>query len=188
MIDQLPTRKRTHYLVRVGACGETVRSFAIDQSLFQRGDQVVLKTESGNRLARVLQLLPESGSGKDSPRRTDEELIEENHQILRLAKGEDVQQQQALELRAKQDFSVWNDRIRKWNIEVELVDLEWTLDGENLTLYVLNSRGPECTKLALQASAQGQGVIDVISVSATGINDPVKVGGGCGCGSGGCSK
>ncbi|MBL4886252.1 MAG: hypothetical protein JKY95_17185 [Planctomycetaceae bacterium] len=195
MIDQLRTTTvtRNRYLLRVGVCGETVRCLGIDQPLFKRGDQVVLDTDRGDMLAKVMQQLPEDNPPGDAPDQQSEEQVSDVSQILRLASEDDLQQQQQLKLRAEQDFKAWADRIEQWKVEVELVDLEWTLDGEKLILYVLNSRGPECTKLAMQAHAQGLGVIDVVPVSATGVSIPPveKSGGGCGsggCGSGGCSK
>ena len=69
------------------------------------------------------------------------------------------------------------------NVDVQLVDLEWTLDRGKLILYVLNERGPECTKLAIQAAAAGFGLIEVQPVSKDGLVDLPK---GGGCGSGGC--
>jgi len=167
------------YLLRIGACGETVRCLGIDQPAFKRGDEVVLQTDRGKMLARVMQHLPERINS------TSEEVTEQS-QILRSASEYDLQQQQKLKQKAEHDFLPWKERIQEWQVDVELIDLEWTLDGEKLILYVLNSRGPECTKLAIQAAAEGLGVIDVVPVSATGIEAPVKS--GCGCGSGGCSK
>ena len=58
-------------------------------------------------------------------------------------------------------FGGWEQRIAEWRLDVQLVDLEWTIDQSRLILYVLNDRGPECAKLALQAAAGGWGVIDV---------------------------
>ncbi len=169
------------YLLRVGVCGETVRCLGIDQPLFKRGDDVVLQTDRGEMIAEVMQQLPDR---KISTSTNEEEA--QQSQILRPTSEYDLQQQRELKQRAEQDFFLWNQRIQEWQVEVELIDLEWTLDGEKLILYVLNSRGPECTKLAIQAEAEGLGVIDVVPVSATGIEAPVKS--GCGCGSGGCSK
>ncbi len=165
------------YLLRVGVCGETVRCLGINRPAFRRGDDVVLQTDRGEMLARVMQQLPIRNSDA-------EETVQS--QILRPASQVDLKRQQELKQQAEQEFNLWNQRIRNWQVEVELIDLEWTLDGEKLILYVLNSRGPECTKLAIQAAAEGLGVIDVVPVSATGVEAPVTS--GCGCGSGGCSK
>ncbi len=168
----------THlYLLRIGACGETVRCFGDESPLFKRGDQVVLQTGRGEMLAHVMQHLPEE-------KKTTNEILQ--NRILRAATSEDLKRQHNLKLRAEQEFIAWRERIQKWQVDVELVDLEWTLDGNKLILYVLNSRGPECTKLAIQAAAEGLGVIDVVPVSTGGVVVPAAS--GCGCGSGGCSR
>ena len=66
-------------------------------------------------------------------------------------------------------------------------DMEWTLDRQKLVLYVLGGRGPETTKLALQAAAAGLAVVEVQPVDANGPV-PVPAAGGGGCGSGGCGS
>jgi hypothetical protein len=74
-------------------------------------------------------------------------------------------------------------------LNLELVDLEWIIDPRKLVLYVLNERGPDCTKLALQAAAAGLGIIEVQPIDAQGLVQLESSGGGCGsggCGSGGC--
>ncbi len=76
-------------------------------------------------------------------------------------------------------------RIDEWKLSLELIDLEWTLDKSKLILYVLNDRGPESTKLALQAAAAGWGTIEVQPVGPDG---PISVSQGGGCGSGHCGS
>ena len=68
-------------------------------------------------------------------------------------------------------------------LDLQLIDLEWTLDRTKLILYVLNERGPDCTKLALQAAAAGLGLVEVQPVDENGL---VAVEPSGGCGSGGC--
>ena len=167
------------YLLRIGVCGETVRGMGEDSMPFARGDQVVLQTDRGEMLARVMQHLSAENHS------TEEEVAPANR-ILRPASKYDLERLQELKRKAGQEFFLWRERIQKWQVDVELVDLEWTLDGNKLILYVLNSRGPESTKLAIQAAAEGLGVIDVVPVSTGGV--VVSAASGCGCGSGGCSN
>ena len=67
----------------------------------------------------------------------------------------------------------------------KISDLEWMLDRKKLILYVLNDRGPECTKLGLQAAAAGLGTVEVQPVGADGPLPVASLGGGCGCNNGG---
>ncbi|MCA9058814.1 MAG: hypothetical protein KDA85_09950, partial [Planctomycetaceae bacterium] len=77
--------------------------------------------------------------------------------------------------------------IDAWNLQLQLIDLEWTLDRSRIVLYVLNDRGAETTRLALLAAAAGLGIIHVQSVSADGVIQQSSGCGSGGCGSGGCS-
>jgi hypothetical protein len=87
---------------------------------------------------------------------------------------------------SEEAFPLWCARISQWNLNLELIDIEWTLDHQKLILYVLCDRGPDSTKLALQAAAGGFGVIEVQPVASTGLVTIPKAscgsgGGGCGC-------
>ena len=106
------------------------------------------------------------------------------HSSFSGASGDDHTRQRELRQSAEGEFQQWTDRIHKWKVDVQLVDLEWTLDRSKLVLYVLNQRGPECTKLAIQAAAAGLGIIEVQPVSSAGLVSQPTAGGGCGtCGS-----
>ena len=80
---------------------------------------------------------------------------------------------------AEDSFTEWLVRAEKWKLQLELIDIERTLD-DRLILYVLNDRSAEATRMALLAAAGGFGVIHVQPVSAEGI---VQASGGGGCGS-----
>jgi hypothetical protein len=102
---------------------------------------------------------------------------------VRIATNEDEFRAQRLQSQCEAEFYEWCRRILLWNLPLELVDLERTLDEEKLILYVLADRGPATTQLALHAAAEGLGLIEVQPVSSAGL---VAVSGGGGCGSGGC--
>jgi cell fate regulator YaaT (PSP1 superfamily) len=159
-------------LVRYGRVPEVARVQA--EARRERGERVVVQTHRGTELATVLDTLKAPSE------------IETDFVVLRSATTEDQFEFTGLATRASSEFSEWNDRIRDWKVDVQLVDLEWTLDRGKLILYVLNERGPECTKLAIQAAAAGFGLIEVQPVSKDGLVDLPK-GGGCGTGGCGCS-
>ncbi len=100
-------------------------------------------------------------------------------EIVRTATRFDLQKQGALCQECQQAFPRWQQRITEWNIAVELIDLEKTLDGEKTILYVLCNRGPESTKLALQAAVSGLGIVEVQPVTLEGLV-PQPAGNGCG--------
>jgi cell fate regulator YaaT (PSP1 superfamily) len=161
------------FLVRYGAMGVVARfaaevSFAADAGC-DVGAAVVVRSPRGEELGIVIGREPQSDVPEaDGPT------------LLRLATGDDQSRVTSLRSECEAEFIRWQDRIREWRVDVELIDLEKTLDGEKLILYVLNDRGPETTKLALQAAAAGYGVIEVQPVGREGLIQVASGGGGCG--------
>lgn len=169
------------YLVRYGTVPEVAR-FAYHGDITHgdvvpsRGDDVVVETHRGLQLGTVLERL--KPSAKVDPAELD-------FRIERIASAAD-QTDHRIQLRECEDgFAQWCARILQWNLNLELIDLEWTLDRQKLILYVLCERGPDSTKLALQAAAAGLGIIEVQPVSSTGLVQVESKGGGCGSGGGG---
>jgi cell fate regulator YaaT (PSP1 superfamily) len=164
-------------LARYGVIPDVVRCSAELPGELQRGESVVIRTHRGVELATVLQRLepsPEPDAVESAP----------TSEVLRQASLDDLQRAEELSARAQTEFSQWEQRIREWGLDLQLIDLERLLDESKLVLYVLNARGPECTKLALQAAAAGLGLIEVQPVSAEGL---VTLPSGGGCGSCGCN-
>lgn len=159
------------YLVRYGAIPEVARFVAAGDTSYARNASVIVQTHRGEQLGTVLER-------ERYPSRVDE--IEST--ILRSASADDLMQLRAKQEQCEAAIAVWLQRIQEWNLQLELLEIEETLDGKTV-LYVLCDRGPETTQLALQAAAAGLGIIEVQPVNAEGL---VPVGQGGGCGSGGC--
>lgn len=160
-------------LVRYGAVPEVAR-FTVAEGMLQRGQPVVVQTQRGLQLGTVLEWLKPSGE-------VDPADVE--FHVVRVATAEDLARSRQLAHDCEESFPQWCARISQWNLNLELVDLERTLDGEKQILYVLCERGPDSTKLALQAAASGLGIIEVQPVSTSG---PVQMQTGGSCGTGGC--
>lgn len=164
-------------LVRYGAVPEVAKFIYGGDLLPQRAEFVVVTTHRGLQLGSVLERLkPSSGSSE----------TESEFQVERIATADDVATARQLGRECEEHFADWCTRISQWNLNLELIDLEWTLDRQKLILYVLCERGPDSTKLALQAAAAGLGIIEVQPVSATGLVPLERSGGSCGSGGGGC--
>lgn len=161
------------YLVRCGAIPEVVKAVWNGEAFLSRGVSVVVQTHRGVMLGEVLESVrpsSEPGANENPP----------SSQILREETEADRNQISDLRAKARSEFPLWEKRIEQWGLDLQLIDLEWTLDEEKVCLYVLNERGPECTKLALQAAAAGLGTIDVQPVSLEGLVTLPSGGGGCG--------
>jgi cell fate regulator YaaT (PSP1 superfamily) len=163
-------------LVRYGAIPEVARFDLECAETAGRGAEVVVRTHRGLQVGTLLQPVDGKGAAGGGG----------DFAILRTAGAPD--RQAAAELRAdcERQFQIWRQRIVQWNLDLELIDLEWTLDRAKLILYVLNERGPDCTKLALHAAAAGLGLVEVQPVDENGLVAQPGTGGGCGSGGGGC--
>jgi cell fate regulator YaaT (PSP1 superfamily) len=178
-------------LVRYGTISEVAR-FAIPADFARkRGDRVVILTHRGVELGTllqdaVLQSNQPANGDESSSNGSDASCLDSDQQaILRTATVEDEDMAAGLRSRCEREFAAWRGRIDDWNLRLELIDLEWTLDKSKLILYVLNDRGPESTKLALQAAAAGYGIVEVQPVGPDGPIAPSAAGG---CGSGHCGS
>lgn len=182
MIEAIP-QDATHesqvrpavFLIRYGTVPEVARFLDTQGIALQRGDSVIVETHRGLQLGTVLERLKQTVA--------DEET---DFRIERLATNDDLTAARALAADCNEAFDTWCTRISQWELNLELIDLEWTLDRQKQILYVLCERGPDSTKLALQAAAAGLGIIEVQPVAATGLVQPEKSGGSCGSGGGGC--
>lgn len=174
-------------LVRYGAIPEVGRFACHVEPTPSRGVPVVIQTPRGMELGTVLEAVrpKPNGAGGHAPAEPVEELAAQR--VLHPASADDLAAARTLREAAQGDFDQWRQRIADWKLELELLDLEWTLDRQKLLLYVLGGRGPETTRLALLAAAAGLSVVEVQPVGAEGLV-PVKAssGGGCGSGGGGC--
>jgi len=163
-------------LVRYGTIPQVARYKMpeAEDAGIRRGLFVVVETERGQELGEVLEILSKS--------------LAEHHDasgcIIRAATSGDRELQRRRQAEAAAAFEQWEQRISEWDLELQLVDIEHTLDGSRTILYVLNNRGAETTRLALLAAAGGLGIVNVQPVTAEGVVQ--ESGGGCGssCGCG----
>ena len=170
-------------LVRYGAVPEVARFAHELAETPGRHEHVVVNSHRGVELGTVLEELRPGVSAPHGAEKDDDPSETSGQRVLRRATADDEALHDALKREADAAFPQWRERIRDWNLALELLDIEWTLDRQKLVLYVLGGRGAETTKLALQAAAAGLAVVEVQPVDSNG---PVPVGAGGGCGSGSC--
>lgn len=178
-------------LVRYGAIPEIGRFSCATEKVPERGTPVVLQTLRGMELGTVLESVrragaPATDSAADHPTNLDRNELD-TQKVLHVASDEDLARSRRLKSEAQAAFSEWQSRMADWKLQLELIDLEWTLDRQKLLLYVLGGRGAETTRLALLAAAAGLAVVEVQPVGADGLVVPPKPSGGCGSGGCGCS-
>lgn len=177
---QATKSQSTKWLVRYGVIPEVARYVADEIEGLSRDGSVVIESPRGLEIGTLLQTIPMTPL-KDTDDRASE------LRIIRMATAEDLATERALREDCQVGFSEWWSRIRDWQLELELVDLEWTLDRQKLILYVLSGRSADTTKLALFAATAGYTSIEVQPVSKDGLVPLPPASGGCGCHDGGCS-
>ncbi len=170
----------TEILVRYGTMPEVSRFDADEIAPVARGEMILVETHRGLQLGEVLDPVRTSLRDPTFGIEVNDHTATPLSSVLRRASEDDLATAQTLRTEAAQVFGDWQRRIAEWELELELIDLEWTFDRQKLILYVLNERGPDCTKLALQAAAAGLGIIEVQPVDAEGLVTVPQSGGGCG--------
>lgn len=190
VVAAVSARRPIVALVRYGTVPEVARCDASVLDQFGRGDYVVIRTARGEQVGEVLQALRPNREPLASHLPPSEQTVPP-FDVQRLATAEDLEKYAAHRSRSETEFPHWQRRIGEWELDIQIVDVEYTLEG-NCILYVLNERGPDCTKLALRAAAAGLGIVAVQPVSAEGlVTLPASVstnpsrcgssGGSCGC-------
>ena len=151
-------------------------------SIERRGLNVVVNSDRGVEIGVLLEIVRKGIITTDNPVTGD---------VQRIATADDLVQHNENRRRAEVEFHQWQQRVDEWQLQLQIIDVEWTLQADQVVLYVLNGQDAETTRLALLAAAAGLGIVHVQPVAAEGIVQPSGGGGGCGsggCGSGGCSS
>ena len=180
-MSTIDASRTTQVLVRYGTIPQVERTTSLIAEEVPRGARVVIRTDRGEELGELLQPIT---AGQQSSEEEANGTV-----LLRVATEQEIQQSLELRRNCEEEYPLWQKRIADWGLELELIDLERNLDDSLLILYVLNDRGPDCTKLALRVAAEGLGNVKVQPVGAEG---PVAVtaavgtgscssGGSCGC-------
>ncbi len=164
-------------VARFGLTSELKRQL---ESVDRRGLKVVITSDRGLEIGELLEIVSKGIV-------TSEVTV--TGDIQRIASAEDLEKHAANRQRAELEFFEWQQRVDDWQLQLQMIDVERTLEGDQIVLYVLNGQNAETTRLALLAAAAGHGIIHVQPVAAEGIVQTSDGGGGCGsggCGSGGC--
>jgi len=175
---------REVFLVRYGAIPEVGEFSCALPERPPRNATVIVRSHRGLEIGTLLEAVRRPSRSSADPRDSGDEVT--NSPVVRVATTEDRAQHASLRHEAQEAYSEWRNRIAEARLDLELIDLEWTLDRGKLVLYVLGDRGADTTKLALLAAAEGSTPIEVQPVAAEGVVSMPASGGGCGSGGCGC--
>ncbi len=93
---------------------------------YKRGDRVIVETARGVECGFV------SMPTRDVP---DDTVVQPLKPVLRRAASEDVAQYEANLIKEREAFGLCMEKIREHKLEMKLVDVEYTFDGQKVLFY-----------------------------------------------------
>lgn len=142
-----------------------------------RGDHVIVETARGIEYGTVV-LEP-----KEVP---DEKVVQPLKQVIRMASVEDDDRVTGNREREKEAYKICQEKIRKRNLEMKLVEAEYTFDNSKLLFYFTADGRVDFRELVKDLAAVFRTRIELRQI---GVRDETKILGGIGiCGRELCCK
>ena len=134
----------------------------------KRGDHVIVETARG----------VEYGTVVSSPREVEEEkVIQPLKQVLRVASEKDDQQEKLNKEKEKEAYRVCLEKIRKHNLEMKLIDAEYTFDNNKVLFYFTADGRIDFRELVKDLASVFKTRIELRQI---GVRDETKILGGIG--------
>lgn len=132
------------------------------------GDKVVVETPNGNTIASVI------SANKDVE---EDKIVAPLSNVVRVATSADVKTMEKLESRHNEVLETTKELILKHNLDMKLVDCEFTLDGQKIVItYVCEDR-VDFRELVKDLASKLKSRIELKQI---GIRDQAKTVGGIG--------
>lgn len=100
--------------------------FDPDGKLYKKGDRVIVETARGVECGEIAM------ENRDV---SDSEIVKPLKRIIRAANDADLRTVQENKEKEKKAFTVGEEKIRAHNLEMKLVDVEYTFDGSKILFY-----------------------------------------------------
>lgn len=100
--------------------------FDPDGKLYKKGDRVIVETARGVECGEIAM------ENRDV---SDSEIVKPLKRIIRAANESDLRTVQENKEKEKKAFTVGEEKIRAHNLEMKLVDVEYTFDGSKILFY-----------------------------------------------------
>lgn len=134
----------------------------------KRGDQVIVETARG----------VEFGSVVDGPKEVAEsEVTQPLKPVLRIATEEDKRNEQKNREKEKEAFRVCKEKIRKHELDMKLINAEYTFDGNKILFYFTADGRIDFRELVKDLAAVFRTRIELRQI---GVRDETKLCGGIG--------
>ncbi len=134
----------------------------------KQGSNVIVETARGVEFGYVVMGV------KDLP---EEKITQPLKPVLRQATEEDVKAQEANAAKEKEAFKICLEKIRKHNLEMKLIDSEYTFDNNKLLFYFTADGRVDFRELVKDLAAVFKTRIELRQI---GVRDETKILGGVG--------
>ncbi|WP_026517560.1 PSP1 domain-containing protein [Butyrivibrio sp. MC2021] len=134
----------------------------------KKGDHVIVETARGVEYGTVV------GEPRDIP---DEEVIKPLKTVLRTASTRDDEQEKANREKEKEAFKICLEKIKKHNLEMKLIDAEYTFDNNKILFYFTADGRIDFRELVKDLASVFKTRIELRQI---GVRDETKIIGGYG--------
>ena len=142
--------------------------FSPGKYVIKKGDHVIVETARG----------VEYGTVVGEPREVeDDEVVKPLKPVLRTASTKDDEQEKANREKEKEAFKVCLEKIRKHNLDMKLIDAEYTFDNNKILFYFTADGRIDFRELVKDLAAVFKTRIELRQI---GVRDETKIIGGYG--------
>ena len=142
--------------------------FAPGKLNVKRNDHVIVETARGIEYGTVV------GEPKEEQ---DDKVVQPLKSVLRIATPKDDEQEAANKLKEKEAFKICLEKIRKHNLQMKLIDAEYTFDNNKLLFYFTADGRIDFRELVKDLAAVFRTRIELRQI---GVRDETKIIGGIG--------
>ncbi|MBQ8559612.1 MAG: stage 0 sporulation family protein [Tyzzerella sp.] len=134
----------------------------------KKGDKVIVETARGVEFGRVV----------SGPREVpDEEIMQPLKSVIRIATEEDKRNEEKNREKEKEAFDICLEKIRKHNLDMKLINAEYTFDNNKVLFYFTADGRIDFRELVKDLAAVFRTRIELRQI---GVRDETKIRGGIG--------
>ncbi len=134
----------------------------------KKGDHVIVETARGIEYGTVV---------SDPKEVENDKIIQPLKPVLRIATPKDVEQEAANKIKEKDAFKICLEKIRKHNLEMKLIDAEYTFDNNKVLFYFTADGRIDFRELVKDLASVFKTRIELRQI---GVRDETKIVGGVG--------
>ena len=142
--------------------------FSPGQFAVKQGDHVIVETARGVEYGRVV-----SGPKEVS----DDSVVQPLKSVIRIATDEDKRTVEEKKKKKKEAFKICQEKIRKHNLDMKLIDAEYTFDNNKVLFYFTADGRIDFRELVKDLAAVFRTRIELRQI---GVRDETKIRGGLG--------